>query len=113
MADAFFQANQFQRCHHVVTPLLSGELGEQKRQFDILEGGQHGYQVESLEDVADVLVAPARRLSVAEAKDVLAQYQQLATGWPVDGSNHVQQRGLARARRPHEGEELTTADLDG
>ena len=59
-----------------------------------------------------MLVAPARRLRIAEAENVLAQHQQFARGRPVDGRDHVQQRRLARARRPHQRQEFALRDLD-
>ncbi len=47
------------------------------------------------ENVADVSVAPAGRLRIAEAKDILPQDQQLARGRLVDGRNHIEQGRLA------------------
>src|SRR5258708_38706326 len=82
---------------------LRGQLGQQERQLDVLEGSENGYQVKCLKDVADMLIAPASRLGVTEAKDVLAQHQQFTGGWPGDGGGHVQQCGLACAGRAHEG----------
>ena len=59
------------------------------------------------------VVAPVGGLGIAEAKNVLAQHQQLAGGRAVDGGDHIQQRGLARTGRPHQGHEFAAADLDG
>ena len=54
----FFQAHQFERSHHVVASFPGVEMGKKQRQFNILKRGEHRDQVERLEDVPDVLVAP-------------------------------------------------------
>ena len=88
------------------------ETGELQRQLDIFQRGQHRDQIELLEDEADVLVAPAGDLAVAERAQVLAEDADLAAGGPVHGGDQVQQRGFARARRPHERDELALVDLE-
>src|SRR5438067_1956655 len=113
MVGAVFQADELQRGHHVITALLRVELGQQERKFDVLERGENRDQVERLENVADVRIAPVGRLFVIEPENVLPQNQQLACSRAIDGRDHVQQRGLPRAGRPHEREKFATGNLDG
>src|SRR6266550_766812 len=113
MVYTVFEPNQFQGRHYMFATLLGIELGEQQREFHVFKSGEHGNQIESLENVSDMLVAPVGRLRVAEAEYVLAQHQQVARRGTVNGGNHIQQGGLARARRAHQGEEFAGSDLDG
>src|ERR1700723_2811803 len=57
-------------------------------------------------------VAPMGGLRVTEPEYVLAQHQQFSRRRPIDGRNHVQQGGLARAGWAHQSQELTAADFD-
>src|SRR2546426_3698302 len=82
----------------MVTALLRIEFGQQQRKFHVLKGGEYRDQVERLENVADVRVAPVGRLFVIKAENVLAKHQQLAFGRAVDGGNHVQARGHGSGR---------------
>jgi hypothetical protein len=50
----------------VVAPLLGIQFGQQKRQFDVLVGGDDGNQIERLEDVADMLVPQWSSLFLAQ-----------------------------------------------
>src|SRR5215469_10821041 len=97
----------------MITALLRVELGQQQRKFDVFERSEHRDQVESLEDVADVLIAPARRLSIVESENIFVQNQQLARRRAVDSGNHIQQSCLAGAGRPHKREELAARNFDG
>src|SRR5205823_4244780 len=72
MVGAVFQADELQRGHHVITALLRVELGQQQRKFHVLKGGEYRDQVERLENVADVRIAPVGRLFVIEPENVLA-----------------------------------------
>src|SRR5207253_6516252 len=73
MVGAVFQADELQRGHHVITALLRVELGQQQRKFHVLKGGEYRDQVERLENVADVRIAPVGRLFVIEPENVLPQ----------------------------------------
>src|SRR5438128_10877912 len=97
----------------MVTALLRIEFGQQQRKVHVLKGGEYMDQVERLENVDDVLVAPVGRLFVIKAENVLGKHQQLAFGRAVDGGNHVQQCSLPGAGRPHEREKFPTGNLDG
>src|SRR5580692_372899 len=78
MAYALLQANEFQRCHYVVASLLRIEFSEQQREFNILERGEYGDQIERLKYVSDMHVAPVRRLRIVETENVFAEHQQFS-----------------------------------
>ena len=77
MIHTVLETDEFQCGHHVFATLLGIELGEQQGEFHVFEGGEHGDQIESLENVSDMLIAPVGRLGVAEAEDILAQHEQI------------------------------------
>src|SRR5881275_256662 len=56
----------------MVTAVLRIEFGQQQRKFHVLKGGEYRDQVERLENVADVRIAPVGRLFVIEPENVLA-----------------------------------------
>ena len=59
------------------------------------------------------LLARQRVISASErCAEVLAVDDDLALGGPVEAGDQVQERGLARARRPHQGEVLPFRDLE-
>ena len=51
---------------HVLAALAARQVGQQERQLDVLEGGQHRDQVVELEDEPDVVGAPAGDPRVGE-----------------------------------------------
>src|SRR5581483_6727185 len=81
-------------------------MRQQQGQLNVFERRQHGYQVEGLKDEANVFVTPLRDLLVAQLLEILSQHNHPASGRAVDRGNQVQQRGLARAGRPHQGQKL-------
>ncbi len=87
-------------------------MRQQQRQFDVLEGGQDRDQVIGLEDEADVVGPPAGDLRLAQVAEILAVDDDLAPGGPVEPGDQVQERRLARARRPHQREVLAFADRE-
>src|SRR5581483_6898385 len=113
MIDPLLESDQLQCRHNVVPPLLLIQLGQQQRQFDVLEGRQHRNQIECLENVSDVFVPPACRLRIAKTKDVLAEHPQFSRRWPVDRRNHVQQRCFSRPGRAHQCDKLSPRNLQG
>src|SRR5258708_13650920 len=113
MTNSLFQSDQLQRGHDVVAALLRIQLGQQQRQFEVLEGREDRDQIERLKHVADVFVAPPRNLRVVKAENILPLNQQLAVRRTVDGCDHIQQRRLSRPRWSHQGKELAFGNVDG
>ena len=97
----------------MLAALLLGELGEEQRELDVLEGVEDGDEVVELEDEADVPRAPRGQGGLVEARDLPAVNDDAAARRPIDAGDEVQQCGLARARRPHEREEVAARNVEG
>ena len=87
-------------------PLLLRKVAQQQRQLDVLNRIQHRNQVVELEDESDVPAAPLGQLAFRQRCEVSSGHNHLARRRAVDAGDQVQQRGLARARRPHQRQEL-------
>ena len=88
------------------------ELRQQQRQLHVLARGEHRDQVEELEDEADVLGAEARELVLGQLVQQPARDRDAALGRPVEAREQVQERRLARARRPHQRHEAAALDRE-
>jgi len=77
-----------------------------ERRLDVLLRAERGDQVERLEDEAERAAAQRRELTLAQLRQVATVEEDLSTGRPVQGAQHLEQRRLARARRTLDGEEL-------
>jgi hypothetical protein len=86
--------------------------GDRERQEDVLLRGQHGKQVEELEDEADVLAPDTRDLVVRELAEPGSCDRDEAARRPVERGQDVHQRRLARARGAHDRRELAGLDLE-
>ena len=82
------------------------------RQFDIAEGVDARQQVELLEHEADLAVAQARQAVGVEALDRRAGEPVVAAGRPIEAADQVHEGGLARAGRPHDGDEIARLDVE-
>ena len=80
-----------------------------ERQLDVAGRREVLEQVVVLEDKADDVAVVAREL--LEIRDALAVHLDVALGGAVERADQRQQRGLARARRARERDEL--AGIDG
>ena len=105
-------ADLLERRHHALLALgrLHAAIGE--RQLDVLVDGQVADQVEALEDEPDLAVADARPLGERQVGDRLAVEHVVAVGRRVEQAENRQQRGLAAARRPGDGDVLAALDLE-
>ena len=98
----------------LVEPLGVGlAAGEVHREGDVLLGGEGGHQVERLEDEADPVAAQQGELLLREAAQVGVADEDLARGERVEAGDAVHQRGLAGARRAHDGGEGVGREVDG
>ena len=77
--------------------------GDLERQEDVLLRGEHRQQVEELEDEADVVAAQRGQPGVIEAGDLDVADPHLPLVGLVEPGQDVHERGLARARRAHDG----------
>ena len=73
---------------------------------------QDRQQVVGLEDEADRAAAQQREVAVVERVEAGAVDLDPALGRPVEAGEDVQQRGLARARRAHDGGEAAGRERD-
>ena len=104
------EIDHLERGLDVLAPLLAVEPGQQQRQLDVLRRGQHRHQIVELEDEADIGGAKARELALRQPVDALPGDMDLAARRPVDAAEQIEQRRLARARRPHHGDEVAARD---
>ena len=83
-----------------------------EHEFDILEGGQHGHEVERLEHEADRSEAQIGALASRERGDLLAEDHQIAGCRHVQGAHEIQQRRLAASGRTNERHELALPNVE-
>ena len=96
---------------HTLHPFADGHAGIEQRQFDVLEHRQFVYQVEALEDEAQVTVAQVGAVVLLPSGHFLPHEPQFTRGRIVQQAHDVEQRGLATARRAHDGYKLTRIDF--
>src|SRR5215204_2857396 len=84
-------------------------LGE--RQLHVLSGGEHRQQKKTLKDEADASQPQRTAPGVREPRDVLAIEQERAGRGRVHAADHVEQCGLATARRSTHRDVVAGANL--
>ena len=84
-------------------------MGQQERQLDVFQSGQHRDQVVSLEDETDIVGPPTSDLRLAQVAEVLSVHKYLAARGAIEPGDQVQEGRLARARRAHPGRETPPA----
>ena len=84
-----------------------------QRQADVLGDRERRHQVEGLEDEPDPLAPQDRQPPLAEPRQVSVAERDGAGGGPVEPRRNVQERALARPRRPHDRGERPTGEPDG
>ena len=90
--------------HFLALGWLHTEVGE--REFDILEDVQFVYQVEALEDEADIALANLRALLFFEVANFFVAQVIVALGGVVEQAQNIQERGFTATRGAHDGDEL-------
>ena len=83
-----------------------GAAAVDEGQLHVVEDAQVVDQVEGLEDEPDLLVAQAGEVLVLVGLDRRAVELDRALARRVEETEHVEQRALARARGPHDRDEL-------
>ena len=94
-----------------LTPLGRLHAGIDHGQFDILGRAGAGQQVELLEHETDAAVADGGQLIARHAFHGLAGQPVVAAAGLIEAAQDVHERGLARARRAHDGDELARCNL--
>ena len=106
VARAFGQADRGQCLPCALGALARRHLRVTQRHGHVLQRGHARQQVEALEHEADLLAAQDRQLFGVQRGHVDAVAQVAAVGGRVQAADQVHQRGLARAGRPHDGDEV-------
>src|SRR6185437_953371 len=101
------QAHQIDQLRHARADVGLGPSQQARRDADILSDIQMGKQPDALEHVAD---APAQAVGRVRI-DRLARDHDGATLGVDEPVDHLQQRGLARARVAYDGDERPFGDL--
>src|SRR5262245_13029872 len=109
---ARLEAHRLQDRGGAFAPRARRGARQHERQLDVLERRQARNQMEELEDEADVPLPVCGELVVVEIRDVLALQSVGARRRAVEQAEHVQQRGLSRARRAHDRDVLACVDLE-
>ena len=94
-----------------VIALLAADALVVERQRHVFRGVLERQQVEGLEHEPEHAVAQPRGLGLPQIADRLAGQHVAAGVVSVEHAEDVQQRGLARARRAHDGHQLALADV--
>ena len=81
-----------------------------ERQLHVGDRAHPGQQVELLEDEADLRVPDPSQRVVVELRDVASFQEVAARRRGVEASQDAHERRLARARRPHDRDELAGVD---
>ncbi len=97
---------------HPPPALLGRQAAVGERQLDVLVHREVADQIEGLEDESDLPVADPRALGRGEPRYRLAVERVAALGRRVEQPENREQRRLAAARRPGDGEVLAAPDLE-
>src|SRR5437879_1157477 len=106
------KSHHLQRHGDILLALRGGELCQQQRQLDVALSAQHRHQVVELEHEADVVCAPLRQLAARKVVDAATADVDLARAGLIETADQVEQRGLARARRTHERDEVALGNIE-
>ena len=93
-------------------PVARIDAGDHEGQGHVLVHVEKWDQVEELEDEARLLASKASRLRVAQAAYYLTVEYDFAAGRSVESAEQLEQSALAGPRGPHQGDELTSANLE-
>src|SRR6185436_13164111 len=80
------------------------------RQFDVLERGGAGEQVEALENKSELLVAQVGEFVTVQLADIDTVEQETPAGWTVETAEGVHHRALAGSACSHDGDKLSGLD---
>ena len=100
------EAEALEQLRRAAAGLAGRDAGQQRGQLDVVGDREVRDQVEELEHEADLAAAQARAAGLVGAGQVLALHAHLAAGRAVEAAEQVEQRRLAAAARPGDGDEL-------
>src|ERR1035437_591091 len=88
------------------------DAGDRERQSHVLVHVEKRNEVEELEDEAGLLATEAGGFRIAEPADYLAVEYHFAARRPVEATQKLEERALARTGRSHQGHEFAPPDLE-
>ena len=101
-----------QQFPHALPPLAAAQTpGIEQRQFHVLQRARAREQIEALEDETDLSIPQAGALVARHVDHFFALQQITAAGGTVEAAERVHQRGLAGARRAHQGHVFSLIDV--
>src|SRR4051812_9421834 len=112
MMHARAEADEFEREFDLFAAFAAGKFCEQQRQFNVLECGEDGNEIEGLKNEPDVLISPISELGFVEARDVDALDEAFAFGWAINARDDMEQGAFAGAGRAHQGEKFAGVDVE-
>ena len=104
------KADALERLDGQLVPVVDADALIDKRQLDVLLHGERLDEVILLENKADLFVADARELHIAQLAHVRSLEQILAVGRHVEAAEHVHHRRFARTGLSDDGNELAPVD---
>ena len=107
------QADQLERLERAPARLGGAHARDEQRQLDVLDRRQDRHQVVVLEDEAHPARAVVGALAVGHGRQGDAFDHDVAAVDGVEAGEAVQQRGLAAAARPHDGDHLAARRARG
>ena len=93
--------------------VAGGAARQLGRELDVLDHGQGGDEVEELEDEAHVIAAEERAVAGRKAVQAHPGDEEVAGRGEVDPGHEVEERALAAAAPPADGDELALGDGRG
>ena len=99
----FIQTGRFQRTDGSSFPFVFGYAFINQRQHHISQNRRAGQKVERLKNETDFILANIRQLIVRQFGYILTVQKIFSGCRRVESAQNVHQRGLPRARRPHNG----------
>ena len=110
LVEMLAQADLLQRRDRALAALGAGDAGDGQREFDIRQNRLVRDEVIALEDKADRVVAVGVPVAVGVLFGRYAVYDKVAAVVAVQPADNVEQRRLAGAGRPEDGDELAVAE---
>ncbi len=110
MVFAIAQVHQSQQSLNLLAVLVHALPVNEQWQAHVLLGGEGGEQIVELKDEADFAAAHDCDFVVTQFRQRLAGQGDLAVARVVEAAEQMEQGGLARTGRPHDGDELAFVD---
>src|ERR1044071_1549841 len=110
MVEPLGETHELQHLARARVPVLGRRAVVHHRQLDVLDRRGAREQVEALKDEADFAVADMRPFVGREPAYVFGLQKIGSVRRTIEAAEYVHERGLAGARRSHDGYELAAPD---